>query len=770
MWRRAWILSVLIPATSWAVAHGKLSMTAINLKCEYRHDPIGVDARHPRLGWILEAQSAERSQRQSAYRILVASSRALLDKDSGDLWDTRKTISSVQNNIPYEGKSLKSGQVCFWKMKSWNGNDNPSNWSIPARWEMGLLRASDWKALWLNDGKRNPTSDQDFYREDPAPLFRKEVQVGKTVKRARLYVTGLGYYEATLNGKRVGDHVLDPGWTKFDKRVLYSTYDVTHLLAKGANCLGLTLGNGWHNPLPLRMWGNLDLRENLATGRPRFISQLRIDYRDGSVETVVSDSSWKVGDGPILRNSIYLGEVYDARRELLGWDKTGFDDSDWRTPGIAEERIGNLAAQAEPPIRVTDYWDAVELTEPKPGVFIYDMGVNFAGVARLHLNLPRGTKIFIRYGELLHADGTLNPMTSVAGQIKSRGTGGPGAPDIAWQNDTFIAKGGDETYMPRFTFHGFRYAEITGLPKAIPLSAVTALRLNADVESVGSFKCSNPLLNQIQTMCRRTFLSNIFSVQSDCPHRERLGYGGDISATSEALIDNFDMSTFYAKSVQDWADSALPNGMFTDTAPFTGIQYCGVCWAMAHPTLLTQLDRFFGNRRIAEEQYGAAKRWLMLVEKENPGDIIQDGLSDHESLAPAPAPEMVTPMYYQSAKMLASIAHRLSQTEDEKHFNRLAERIRQAYVAKFFDPATGKVGPGTQASQAFGLYTSIIPADSRSKAINYLLQDIESHKGHLTTGILGTKLMLEILSNEGHADEAYRIVTQPDFPGWGWML
>ncbi len=770
MLRRAFVLILLIPTLSWSGVPGKSAMTATDLRCEYGRSPLGIDATHPRFGWILQSRTDEHGQRQSAYRILVASSVALLAQNSGDLWDSREKLTSDQNNIPYLGSRLKSGQVCFWKVKVWDGQRRASPWSVPAHWEMGLLRASDWKALWLNDGKSNPTSDQDFYKEDPAPLFRKEFRVGKAIKRARLYITGLGFYEASLNGERVGDHMLDPGWTKFDTRVLYSTYDVTQLLTKGANCLGITLGNGWYNSLPMRMWGNLNLREHLATGRPRFISQLRIQYWDGSAETVISNTTWRVGNGPILRNNIYLGEVYDARKAQSGWNKAGFGDTKWRSPGIATSKIGSLVAQAQPPIRITSSWNPVTVTQPSPGVFIYDMGVNFAGLVRLRLSPPRGTRMVVRYGELLHADGTLNPMTSVAGQIKTPGIGGPGAPDIAWQSDTFIAKGGEETYTPRFTFHGFRYAEITGLPKSLPLSGVTALRLNADVDTVGSFACSNPMLNQIHAMCRRTFLSNIFSVQSDCPHRERMGYGGDISATSEAFLDNFDMSTFYAKSIQDWADSARPDGMFTDTAPSTGIQYCGVCWAMAHPTLITHLYRYFGNRQILEEQYGAAKRWLLLVEKQNPGGLIQEGLSDHESLVSAPAPEMVSPMYYRSAQMLADMAHRLLRTKDEEYFVQLGQRIRRAYVAKFFDATTGKVGPGTQASQAFNLYTEIIPAQSRARALQYLREDIRRHGGHLTTGILGTKFLLEVLSREGHADEAYNIVTQPDFPGWGWML
>jgi alpha-L-rhamnosidase len=744
-------------------------MTPDDLRCEFRPEPLGVDAVHPRLSWALKGSPERKDERQKAYRILVASSAALLRRNRGDLWDSGLVTSRDQNNIPYAGTPLRSGQTCFWKVRVWP-EDGKATWSPASRWEMGLLRRSDWAAEWLEDGKKKPARGEDFYKDDPAPLFRKEFSVRGPITRARLYITGLGYYEASLNGNRIGDHVLDPGWTKFDKRTFYSVYDVTPSLVRGKNCLGVMLGNGWYNPLPLKLFGSFNLRRQLPTGRPRLIAHLKIEYRDGSAETIASDSSWKVGVGPILRNNIYLGEVYDARMEQPGWDRPGFDDTHWRKPAIAEGAVGSLIAQPQPPIRVTSKWHAVRITEPNRGVYIYDCGVNFAGWVSLNVDLPIGTSIRLRYGELLHEDGTLNPMTSVAGQIKGKGTGGPGAPEIAWQSDTFIAKGGPETYTPRFTFHGFRYVEITGLPAPLPLEAMTAMRLNADVENAGSFECSNPTLNQIQAMCRRTFKSNIFSVQSDCPHRERLGYGGDIVATSEAMMSNFDMSGFYEKVVRDWTDSARPDGMFTDTAPFIGIQYCGVIWAMAHPLLIDQLHRYYGDRRIGENEYAAAKRWLLLVEKQYPDGIVTEGLSDHESLVDAPAPEMVTPLYFQCANLLADQAKRLAIQADETHFRRLADKIRAEYQKRFIDTATGKVGPGTQASQSFALYTGIAPAEMRSRILDYLLQDIETHQGHLSTGILGTKFMLDVLCGEGHPDVAYRIVTQPDFPGWGWML
>lgn len=743
-------IAILLPFAGRAAG---AVITPENLRCEYRSEPLGVDNPNPRLSWTLKSSQPDATQR--SYRIVVASSKGLLDRNRGDLWDSGTTLSRLQNNLDYAGKPLKSGQVCYWKVGVTSSN-GVLTWSRSSKWEMGL-RPTDWTGRWIEG-------------TDLAPLFRKEFRVRKPVAKARLYITGLGYYEASMNGKRVGDHVLDPGWTRFDKRVSYTVYDVTQSLPIGIHCLGVALGNGWYNPLPLKLFGQFNLRDHLPIGRPSLIAQLRIEYRNGTVETIASDRTWKVGEGPVRSNSVYLGEVYDERLDPKGWDRAGFNDSKWRLARISEHNLGKLTAQPQPPIRVTKQWNAIKVTEPKPGVYIYDMGVNFAGWASFKFDLPSGTVVTMRYGELLHADGTLNPMTSVAGQIKSKGVGGPGAPDIAWQTDTFIAAGGKKIYTPKFTFHGFRYIEVNGLPKPLPLTSVTAMRLNSDVENVGTFECSNPLLNDIQSMCVRTFKSNIFSVQSDCPHRERLAYGGDIVATSEALMSNFDMAGFYEKAVRDWSDSALPDGMFTDTAPYIGIQYCGVIWAMAHPLLIEQLHQYYGNRRLGVEEYAAAKRWLHLVESKYPDGIVKEGLSDHEGLEPTPAPELVTPLYFQCAQILAKQARRLGHQADAAHFEQLASKIQSAYSERFIDVKTGKVGPGTQASQSIALYTGIAPASARAMIFDFLVQDIEGRKGKLTTGILGTKFMLEVLSQRGRSDLAYQIVTQPEFPGWVWML
>lgn len=756
------------------------AITASDLRCDYRVQPLDIDNSRPCLGWILH--SDRRAERQTAYQILVATRQDRLIPGRADLWDSGRVNSSNSVATPYSGKALTGRTACYWKVRVWDAAGKAGPWSRPAVWEMGLLAPQDWQGQWLNDGRSNPVKDADFYREDPAPQFRKEFTLDRKIARARLFVSGLGYYEAHLNGARVGDHCLDPGWTRYSSRALYSAYDVTTQLRAGANCLGVTLGNGWYNPLPLRMWGHYDLRDAMPVGRPRFIAQLEIEYTDGSRKTIGSDTTWQVTDGPIRFNSIYLGEIYDARHETPGWDRPGFQENrDWQRPAIASEPIGTLRAQSQPPIRVTETLKPVRVTEPSHGVFVYDMGRNFAGWVRMRLTAPAGTKIRLRYGELLNKDGTLNPMTSVAGQVKGAhktadGTmesiGGPGAPPIAWQSDTYIASGnGVETYTPRFTFHGFRYVEVTGWTGKPTLAMLTGLRLNADVSPAGAFTCSNPLFNRIQAMCDQTFRSNIFSVQSDCPHRERFGYGGDIAATSEALMMNYDMATFYAKVVRDEQDSALPDGMLTDTAPYVGIQYCGIAWAMSHPLLQRQLYRYYGDRQLVEEQYATSRRWLDLVTKQYPDRIITDGLNDHESLDPAPSPVMLTPLYAANAETVGELAQILGREADAAQYRHLAADIRNTYAQKFVDPRTGKVGPGTQGSQAFALYLNAVPKAQREATLATLLANIHTaHRDHLSTGIFGTKYMLDVLSREGRSDVANTLVSQKSFPGWGWML
>jgi len=766
------------PAGRLAPKNGDLPggrIAPADLRCEYRSDPLGIDTTRPRLNWALESEG--RGDVQSAYRVLVARSPRALEAGRGDLWDSGKVRSSDSLGLVYAGRALRSGMRCYWKVRVWDGRGRPSAWSPTASWEMALLGDAPWKGRWISDGKPVPAGEEDFYRDDPAPLFRKEFVAPERIVGARLYISGLGYYEASVNGRRVGDQALDPGWTNYGKRVFYSVYDVTGSVRPGLNCIGVMLGNGWWNPLPLRMWGNRNLRADMPIGRPCLIAQLEIEGEDGSVMTVATSPDWKVRGGPVLRNNVYLGEVYDARREVPGWDSPGVDEEGWSSAVPCPGPAGSLRAQSQPPMRITARLRPVRVGTPRPGVAIFDFGRNFAGWVRLRLRAPAGTRIRIRFGELLDEHGELNPLTSVCGQIKGRRKdgrpiGGPGAPDIAEQADIYVARGGgEEVYTPRFTFHGFRYAEVTGLPGPPDLDDLEGLRLNADVSESGEFSCSNDLFNRIQDMVRWTFLSNIFSVQSDCPHREKFGYGGDLVATADAYLANFDMAGFYAKAAADWADAAREDGMLTDTAPFVGIQYCGLAWAMAHPLLQNKLVQHYGDRRLVEDQYETTRRWLDLVARTNPDGLIREGLADHESLEPTPVPALVTPLYHETALMASRLAGLLGRRADEARYRDLAVFIAAAYRSKVLGSATGRYDAMTQAGLAVALALDLVPETDRAEAFEALVAKTSAAGGPvLGTGIFGTKYLFEILSRHGRADLAYDLVDRTSFPGWGYML
>jgi alpha-L-rhamnosidase len=769
-----------VAVTHAAAAAPEGVLQPVTLRCESTRDPLGVDVRQPRLSWVLEARPRQREQVQTAYRVLVASSRQLLAQEQGDLWDSGEVPDHRQLGVVYAGKPLRSGQRVYWSVRVWDRQRRPSRASKASSWEMAFVSPADWKAKWISHPRPLPATEREFFGEQPAPLFRKEFTLGKPVRSARAYVTGLGYYELRLNGERVGDHLLDPGWTTYSKRVFYSTYDVTRQLKQGPNAVGLLVGNGWYNPLPLPLFGRFKLRDELPVGKPRALLQLEVEYVDGSHETVVTDESWKAGDSPIVKNSVYLGEEYDARKEQSGWDRPGFSDRRWPVAVLATEPLGPLQAQPLPPIRATAQVAALKVTEPKPGIHVVDLGQNFAGRVVLRVTGPAGTRLRLRQGELLYPDGSLNAMTAVMTQTKnSRVSVAMGGPPTAWQQDTYVLRGGGpEEFRPRFTFHGFRYVEVTWEGEAPQSWKLSGERLNSDVKSVGDFACSNELFNRIQTMVRWTQLSNMFSVQSDCPHREKLGYGGDIVAASEMAMLNFDMARFYAKATRDFADARRPNGGITETAPYVGIADLGlgggagpVGWGTAHPMMLWQLYQYYGDRRLLEEQYPIAKDWLKLLEASAKDDILVNGISDHESLVPKPQALTGTAFLYYNAALMARIAKVLGRQVDAKHYDQLAARVREAFNRRFLQPGTGKYDSATQACQAFALYMDLVPPAEQEKALEVLAADVlQGHQGHLTTGIFGTKYLLDALTREGRADVAYTIANQRDFPGWGHML
>jgi len=638
---------------------------------------------------------------------------------------------------------------------------------------------ADWSGSeWIGDGRPQPTRDEDSYGNDPAPQLRKVFSVDRAVQSAQLRIAGLGFYEAHLNAGGLADCALMPLWTPYAKRVLYDAYDVTARVARGENVLAVTLGNGWYNPLPLRMWGHRNLRDALAVGRPCLRAKLDITFVDGTTTSVVSDTSWKVTAGPLLRNSLYLGEVYDARKTIPGWRKPGYDDTSWQPAVRVTGPTGQLRPRGGVPrVGIRETWPAAGVKQPQPGVYVADFGRNFAGQIRVKLGAgTAGQRLTFRYGELLNPNGTVNCLTAVCGQIKRQGMGGAGAPQVAEQQDLFIRRGeGDETHAPRFTWHGFRYVQIEGLIRTPLPEGIEAVSIASKLSDACEFECSSPQLNQLHQVCRNTFLSNVAGVQSDCPAREKFGYGGDIAVTTEAFIFNFDMRAFYAKTLQDFADEADGDGWFTETAPYVGIADRGfggragpIGWSVAVPIMLRDLYRYYGDRELLEKHYSACVRYVDLVQKACPDLIVPRCIGDHEALEKAPAALTATAHFHQWTRLVADFASILGKTADAQRYERLADAIRRRFQARFV--VAGKVGQGRQGEQVFGLYHRLIPQADRAAALAILKQNIEARKGALTTGIFSTKYLLEVLSTEGLEELAGQLVMRREFPGWGFML
>ena len=532
------------------------------------------------------------------------------------------------------------------------------------------------KAVWIFDGKPLPADDRLYYADDPVPQFRKDFTIPDgEIKEALWRITAAGYYRASVNGHRVGASSLEPAWTDFSKRVYYHEYNVTELLRQGSNCLGVILGNGFYNPLPLTMWGHLNLRKYLATGRPVFMAALLITYTDGHTQEILTDSEWKFGYGAIVHNSVYLGVRYDARLQLSDWDKADYNDSSWRRAVVHDGPGGRLQKAFFPAIKNTNVMMPVAIAMDTAGVYVADMGENFTGVYAIKLKGDYGDTVVLRFGERLYANGSLNPMTSVCGQIKKNGTGGPGAPDIAWQTDSYIFGNDREVvYTPDFTFHTFRYLEISGLKYKPALDDIRGLAFNTAVEQSNEFECSSELLNQIQRMAVRTFKNNLVSVQSDCPARERFGYGGDLNATADAFIYNFDMHSFYRKTIYDWLD-AVKDSSFIDTAPFIGLAYCGISWESA--VLITQykLWLFYNDLELVRELYAFDLKWMDKVKRIHPEGIVEKGLGDHEALLPTPAPLIGSLHYLECSRIMTVFSRLLGDKKNERKFDKLATEL-----------------------------------------------------------------------------------------------
>ena len=620
---------------------------------------------------------------------------------------------------------------------------------------MGLLEASDWAAHWIS---RDP---QVQTQPDPASTtqvrssfsLRKEFKVPRSVKRARLYASGLGLYELHLNGQRAGSNVLAPEWTDYAKHVQYQVYDVTNLLHTGDNAMGAVLGNGWWAVSLSQASPDPHLPGNL-----RFILQLDIQYQDGSQDRLVTDKSWKAHPSPITHNSLYDGETYDARLEMPGWDASGFDGRAWSNAVEADEPAGLLVAQMNEPIQTTQELPAVSVTAPAQGVYVFDFGQNLAGRVRLRASGPRGSRVQLRFAELLQPDGQI-----YRGNLRG-----------AKATDCYILRGnGLETWESSFTYHGFRYCELTGYPGVPSQGALVARVLHSAVPRSGTFECSNNLINAVYRNILWTQRSNTYGIPTDCPQRdERLGWTGDAQLFAQTACWNMHMASLFTKWMRDLRDAQRQDGCVPEVAPVVGDPGPGKAgWGDACVIIPWTVYRFYSDTRIIQENYGTMAAWIEYLKRDSKDDLCtKDTFGDWVAPMPSPKSVLANAYYHYSASLMSEMARAIGKPEDATKYTELAQRIAAAANQAYFNAATNNYNGGTQTANLLPLYFGMVPAHRQDAVFQNIVRDIHARDDHLSTGFLGTAYLLTALAEHGQQELAYRLATQTTYPSWGYMV
>jgi alpha-L-rhamnosidase len=738
----------------------------VALRTEYCVDPLGVDEGRPRLSWQVELKS--RGGKQTAFQVLVASSPNLLRQDKGDLWDTGKLAGDETIGTVYAGTPLVSQEHCYWKVRVWDQAGH-AVLSPPAEWSMGLLKPDDWQAGWIGyDEERlklalqfSAASTEGGKKTEPylppVPYFRKNFTAGRSVVRATLYASALGLVEAHLNGHRVSEDFFTPGWTDYDRRVHYRTYDVTPWVRRGENVLGAILADGWYSG-----YIGWDGQRNHYGKLPRVRLQLQLDYADGTHDIVSTGPDWKATTGPVREADFLKGETYDARQELDGWDKPGFDDDHWQPVVVDGEVHPLMQAHPGPPVRVIAEFKAKTISEPKPGVYVLNLGQNFAGMARLKVVGQPGRKIMLRFAERLNPDGTIY----TANLRTARAT------------DTYLCKGtGVETWEPHFTFHGFQYIEVTGLKKRPAEDQIIGLALSSDTPVVGSFASSDPMLNQLHQNIYWTQRANFIDIPTDCPQRdERLGWTGDAQVYVRTATLNCDVEAFYTKWLVDLdEDGQRADGEFPMVAPVkVAGDDGGPAWADSGVICPWTIYDVYGDRRILERHYDAMTKFIAFCQNRSKPDLLPpdkyhcfgDWLNINDD---TPKDVICTAYFAYSTKLTAQAAEVLGKADDAAKYNELFNRIKVAFNRAYVTE-DGKVAGDTQTGYVLALAFDLMDGERAKQAAQHLVDNIAKRGWHLSTGFIGTKDLMLVLAKIGRNDVAYRLIYNDTFPSWGFSI
>jgi len=748
---------LLIPAVFFLLASCQKTTDKcipVQLQCEYMVNPIGMDSPHPRLKWKLDDRRP--GANQSAYELIAGTDSTDVANGSGDMWNSGK-VSDASMLVSYEGKPFEPYTKYYWAVKVWDKDKRENPLSGVASFETGLMHMKNWKGAWITD-----TRNVDL---KPAPYFRKEFDAKKEIQSAQLYIAVGGLYELFINGKRVGDSQLDPAYTRFDRRNLYVAHDVTPFMQK-YNALGVVLGNGWYNHQSTAVWF---FHEAVWRARPKFCLDLRLTYVDGSVETISTDRNWKTSTGPIVFNCIYTAEHYDARLEQDGWNEPGFDDSEWNNSIDTAAPSQNIVSQLMHPIRHVEEINAVKMQKFSNKKYVFDLGQNIAGVSRISVKGEAGTELRVTHSELLDEKGDID-LSNIIVHYRPTDDSDP------FQTDIYTLKGdGVETFAPKFNYKGFQYVEVlSSKPIELTENSLTGLFMHSDVPPIGRVGSSNETLNKLWAATNNAYLSNLFAYPTDCPQREKNGWTGDAHIAIETALYNFDGITVYEKWLADHRDEQQANGVLPSIIPSSDWGYDwgnGPDWTSSIAIIPWNIYLFYGDEKLLEDCYDNIKRYVDHITEISPDYITNWGLGDWVPVKSKTPKEFTSSIYYfVDATILAKTAQLFGNEADHKKYSALAQNIRDAINNKYFNAETGIYGSGFQTELSTALYWGIVPEESRTLVTENLAERVIADNSHVDVGILGSKAILNALSENGYADLAYKVASQETFPSWGWWI
>ncbi|MEO5683063.1 MAG: family 78 glycoside hydrolase catalytic domain [Chitinophagaceae bacterium] len=749
-----------------------------HLRAEYRENPMGVDAAKPRFSW--ELQSPQQNVLQTAWRIVVADDSMLLQKNTGNIWDSKKNMSGASIQVQYNGTALLSAKKYFWKVMVWDNKGNASNWSSIASWQMGLLSAADWKgAEWIaydqlpDSNKIVPFAHGKGKKEwgtrkDVLPLIRKSFSIARPLKKATAFISGLGHFEMSINGKKTGDHFLDPGWTQYSKHALYVSFDITSQLQQGNNAIGVMLGNGFYY-IPGERYRKL----TGAYGYPSMICRVLLEYTDGSSGDLLSDDSWKTAPSPIIFSSIYAGEDYDAGLEQTDWNMPGFDDSRWKQV-VVTGGPPVLDAQTAEPLKVMEHFAPVKKTLLQPGVWVYDLGQNFSGIPAITVSGRKGDTVKIIPAELINEDGSAN----------QKGSGGP-----SYYN--YILKGnGKESWQPQFTYYGFRYLQVQG---GVPggetnsnqqpvIEKIEGLHIRNAAPAAGNFVSSNKLFNQTYELINWAIKSNTVSVFTDCPHREKLGWLEETQLVGSSVQYNFHIAALNRKVIKDMMNAQTAEGLIPEIAPeyveFEDPFRDSPEWGSAAIILPWYNYQWYGDKQTLTEAYEMMHRYIGYLQKKAVNHILSQGLGDWYDIGPKrPGVSQLTPMgvtgtatYYYDVTIMKQVATLLGKTADAQVYDQLSGAIKKSFNEKFFNDTTKQYATGSQAANAMALFMGLVDQKNNKAVVGNLVKDIRERNNALTAGDIGYRYVLRTLEEAGRSDVIFDMNSRNDVPGYGYQL